>query len=262
MKKLTALLIISGWAASGFPQVGFNNPNPDPKSILDLRGNVPQKGVLLPYANDTARTIMLNGTPPGNGMMVFDPVESRFYYYHLDSNKWVGFVTESGRVRDKTGDVMPVGSIIAFGGTTPPDGWLLCDGMPISRSIYNDLFLVIGTAWGAGNGTTTFNLPDLRGQFLRGIDNGAGTDPDAATRTDKTGNVVGDVVGSYQADKVGPHQHTVSLPYVTTDSGNRAAMMVSSNAGPDGDQLHPTSTGDGGPETRPKNAYVNYIIKY
>lgn len=81
----------------------------------------------------------------------------------------------------------PVGVINAFGGTTAPDGWLLCQGQAISRTDYADLFAVIGTAFGSGDGSTTFNLPDLRGEFLRG----AGTNSHA-----NQGN--GGAVGEHQ----------------------------------------------------------------
>lgn len=60
---------------------------------------------------------------------------------------------------------------------TAPSGWLICDGSAVSRSTYADLFLAIGTAYGSGDGTTTFNIPDYRGRFMRGFDAGAGRDP-------------------------------------------------------------------------------------
>lgn len=60
------------------------------------------------------------------------------------------------------------GEITAYGGTTPPTGWLLCDGTEVSRATYSALFGIIGTSYGAGDGATTFNLPDLQGAFPRG----------------------------------------------------------------------------------------------
>jgi microcystin-dependent protein len=74
----------------------------------------------------------------------------------------------------------PPGSIIAFGGATAPPGWLLCDGSTVSRAQYPQLFAAIGATYGAGNGSSTFQLPDLRGRFLRGFD--AGTGRDKSTR--------------------------------------------------------------------------------
>lgn len=66
------------------------------------------------------------------------------------------------------GDTFPAGAIVAYGGSTAPDGWLLCDGSLVSRTTYADLFAVLGTAHGAGDGSTTFGLPDLRDRFVRG----------------------------------------------------------------------------------------------
>lgn len=71
-----------------------------------------------------------------------------------------------------TGDFpfVPTGGIIPYGGSTAPTGWLLCDGAAVSRSTYADLFAIIGTTFGAGNGSTTFNLPNLTGKFPQGVD--------------------------------------------------------------------------------------------
>ena len=63
----------------------------------------------------------------------------------------------------------PIGTVHAFAGTTAPEGWAMCDGSALSRTEYAALFAVIGTIYGAGDGST-FNLPDMRGEFLRGAD--------------------------------------------------------------------------------------------
>jgi Microcystin-dependent protein len=63
---------------------------------------------------------------------------------------------------------MPAGTIYAYGGTTVPTDFLLCDGSAVSRTTYAELFSAISTTWGVGDGSTTFNVPDLRGMFLRG----------------------------------------------------------------------------------------------
>ncbi|WP_039758593.1 phage tail protein [Bartonella queenslandensis] len=65
---------------------------------------------------------------------------------------------------------VPIGFVGAFAMQALPSGWLLCDGGAYSRSVYSDLFAAIGTMWGSGDGSTTFNVPDLRGMFLRGFD--------------------------------------------------------------------------------------------
>jgi microcystin-dependent protein len=63
---------------------------------------------------------------------------------------------------------LPAGVILYFANTTVPSGWLFCDGTAISRTTYAGLYLIIGTTYGVGDNSTTFNLPDLRGQFIRG----------------------------------------------------------------------------------------------
>lgn len=69
-------------------------------------------------------------------------------------------------------DILPTdfsGMIVMFGGATPPDEWLLCDGSAVSRATYSVLFGIVGTTYGAGDGSTTFNLPDLRSSFPLGM---------------------------------------------------------------------------------------------
>lgn len=69
-----------------------------------------------------------------------------------------------------------VGEVAFFGMTTPPAGWLKANGAAVSRTTYAALFAAIGTTFGSGDGSTTFNLPDLRGEFIRGWDDGRGVD--------------------------------------------------------------------------------------
>ena len=150
-----------------------------------------------------------------------------------------------------------VGSILSYAGQSVPDGYLICDGTEISRTTYTNLFNVLGTAWGSGNTTTTFNLPDLRGRFLRGVDSGIGNDPNSANRVAlNTGGNIGDNVGSYQNDEFKSHNHEMKK------FGNSNGYQSQ------GIEIEPTSTQmistgfTGGAETRPKNAYVYFIIKY
>jgi microcystin-dependent protein len=80
----------------------------------------------------------------------------------------------SGTKRKSTNELalfpvqFPSGTVVPFAGATAPEGWVLCNGTTLSRSTYAALFAAIGTSWGNGDGSTTFNLPDLRGSFLRG----------------------------------------------------------------------------------------------
>jgi hypothetical protein len=156
---------------------------------------------------------------------------------------------------------VPPGTIIAFGGMNVPAGYLLCDGKDVSRTTYANLFNAIGTAWGEGDGSTTFHLPDLRGRFLRGVDGGMGIDPDAGSRTaSNNGGNTGDNVGSIQDDEFKSHKHSssidgLSLWYFGANWGMNPSGWSMTTA-PFG--INPS----GGNETRPKNAYVQYIIKY
>ena len=157
----------------------------------------------------------------------------------------------------------PAGCILAFGGTNVPPGWLLCDGSAVSRSAYSNLLSAIGTAWGSGDGSTTFGLPDLRGMFLRGV-TGSRTDPyadpDAASRTNATaGGNSGNLVGSVQMDTFQSHNHTTTLRIEAAGGGPYPNFLR--DGGSVGSINYP-STSTGGAETRPKNVYVNYIIKY
>jgi microcystin-dependent protein len=157
----------------------------------------------------------------------------------------------------------PVGGVIAFVGVNPPAGWLLCDGSAISRTTYARLFANIGTMWGSGDGTTTFNLPDLRGMFLRGVNGSradAYADPDILTRTNiASGGNTGNAVGSIQLNTAEIHTHTYSKLNLSQNA--RGFIPVIGAAG--NPNFITLDSGEaGGNETRPKNAYVNYIIKY
>lgn len=98
-------------------------------------------------------------------------------------------------------DSTPAGTIKSFGGIMAPAGYLLCNGAAVSRATYAALYAAIGTVWGYGDNSTTFNIPDMRGRFPRGRDGGAGRDPDSASRTiSATGGAAGDSVGSVQVN--------------------------------------------------------------
>ena len=72
------------------------------------------------------------------------------------------------------GMLVPIGAILAYSGASAPSGWVLCDGAAISRTTYATLFANIGTNFGAGDGSTTFNVPDLRGRVIVGKDDMGG----------------------------------------------------------------------------------------
>ena len=84
------------------------------------------------------------------------------------NNGTVYFVPEGNSEQAIVFDLVPIGSIQAYGGSTAPSGWLMCDGSAVSRTTYAELYSVIGTTYGTGDGSTTFNLPDLRGRVAQG----------------------------------------------------------------------------------------------
>lgn len=166
--------------------------------------------------------------------------------------------------------VLPAGCIMPFAGTSAPTSWVACDGSAISRSTYATLFAAIGTTWGSGDGSTTFNVPDLRGMFLRGTGTNA---------TGSSSGAAGPSVGSYVADTFQGHYHSVSDPghshtYVLISSGPTIAggsgvNDTTGNTGTSTTGLTVTApSNDGtngvprtGTETKPKNYGVLYIIK-
>jgi len=158
---------------------------------------------------------------------------------------------------------LPTGMIIPFAGNNTPPGYLLCDGSTVNRAEYAGLFAVIGTAWGNGDGSSTFHLPDLRGTFLRGKDGGAGRDPNAATRTaSNSGGNIGDEVGTVQDHSLQNHDHTYRRP---GNSANRASGTSSNSSNPTEGIMTGNGTGSSegnfSTETRPINASVNFLIK-
>jgi microcystin-dependent protein len=97
------------------------------------------------------------------------------------------------------GGVVPPGSLIWYASDRVPSGWLLCDGTQVKRQQYPKLFATIGVTFGAGNGVTTFNLPDLRGKFIRGWGAVNPLDP-------------GREFGSVQGNLLAEHRHTITDP--------------------------------------------------
>jgi microcystin-dependent protein len=171
---------------------------------------------------------------------------------------------------------VPPGVISAYGGASAPAGYLLCDGTSYLQSTYAPLFAAIGAAYGSADGTH-FNVPDLRGQFLRGVTGASGNDPDAASRAamnagGNTGNNVGSVQGNATAvnglsiSDPG-HTHTFNwhsgsaatgnYPLINTESPiANVSSTVANSAATTGISLSSSNS-----ETRPINAYVTFIIK-
>ena len=149
-----------------------------------------------------------------------------------------------------------VGAVIAFTTAAVPTGWLQCNGGAVSRTTYLNLFNLIGITYGNGDGSSTFNLPDLRGKFIRGYDNAAGNDPDAGARTDRGDGITGDSVGTQQVDELKAHVHSIN-----SRSNNNGGNDFLEDA--DSSEIVRSMATDstGGNETRPINVYLMYCIK-
>lgn len=190
-------------------------------------------------------------------------------------------------------DPIPVGSVLAFAGDTSEIGdWLPCDGRPLRSDQFPALKAAIGTRYGdgrmAGGGSRLgdFNLPDYRGEFLRGVDRQRGADPDAATRhssSPATGaSASGDAVGSaedfrtarpqatFTTDSAGAHNHFLPIAYPSDPVGpfGPARAYQLQDAGASGKFLTSVSgahahqiTSGGDIETRPRNIAVLFLCK-
>jgi microcystin-dependent protein len=166
---------------------------------------------------------------------------------------------------------VPVGVVHPFAGSTAPDGWLLCDGSAVSRTTYADLFSVIGTIYGSGDGSTTFNLPDMRGIFPKG----AGTTNRAAGK-DANGNYYSAILGAYNQDRMQGHWHSwypddtaASTPPPSTYAPDGSSFVRAAGSGVADRAMkvgYPKSDGSNGtprtgPATEPQNLGLNFIIK-
>lgn len=151
----------------------------------------------------------------------------------------------------------PPGAVVAFAAGTDPAGWITCNGGEQSRTTYAALFAVIGTTYGNGNGTTTFNLPDLRGEFIRGADLGRGVD---------TGRVLGSNQGTQDArvtdfrtaiDPAG--EQGTGASFISND-GEWSPWRITGRSG-DGNDIHIGFRTNGFTDTRPRNVAMRYCIK-
>ena len=116
-------------------------------------------------------------------------------------------------------DSTPAGSMIMFGGAVAPTGWLFCDGAAVSRETYAALFAAIGTTWGAGDGSTTFNLPDARGRSAMGAGQGSGL----TART--LGTTLGEESHALTANENGTHSHVETATTSPDGAGSVRAMF-------------------------------------
>jgi len=259
-----------GFATAGVERVEISDAGLDMSNGLPIRfqdsSGAPFVALKSPPSVSNNVTFTLPGADGTNGQML-----------QTNGSGALSFTTVQG---------VPIGSVFCMAVATVPSGYLECDGDEVSRTgTYAALFAVIGTAYGTGNGSSTFNLPDLRGEFVRGFDNGKGTDS-------------GRSIASSQGSQNAQHNHTANSS--VTDSGHRHLPQAQSpnsqqsnghgvaindnvvgnygggsgtGLGPLGNRhfLQNTTTGitvatttenDGGNESRPRNVAMMYVIKF
>jgi microcystin-dependent protein len=153
-----------------------------------------------------------------------------------------------------TFSTFPVGTVMSFAMTSAPSGWLETNGAAVSRATYADLFTSTSTTFGTGNGSTTFNLPDLRGEFVRGWDNARGIDS-------------GRVFGATQTDAMQGHKHTFTALVSNLGGatgnyspGSPTANFAGTTSSPSDDGVNGTPRTAS--ETRPRNVALFYCIKF
>ena len=171
---------------------------------------------------------------------------------------------------------VPTGAVFCVAVATIPTGYLECNGAAVNRTTYAALFSFIGTQYGAGNGSTTFNLPDLRGEFIRGFDNGKGVDSGRSIGSNQSGQNLShdhDADASATSNVSDPgHRHNARGYGNDDDGGNQ--FTGSGNNSVRNNAIEDATTGisvatnvsidvdnDGGSEARPRNVAMMYIIK-
>lgn len=198
-----------------------------------------------PEPDAVTRIILGQSYPAGTKLIAAQNEPTGFAPSPLERSKNLADVESKGEARNnldifsraEARQLAPAGLLGHFARNTPPTGWLKANGAAVSRVAYAELFAAIGTTYGAGDGFNTFSLPDLRGEFLRGWDDGRGVDG-------------GREFGSAQTGSIQSHAHSGS----SEDAGNHAHTGSALSAGSHG---HSASTGAAGSHSHTQTLYTN-----
>ena len=153
-----------------------------------------------------------------------------------------------------TGDTFPIGAITSYAGSIAPTNWLICDGSAISRTTYADLFDAIGTTYGVGDGSTTFNLPNLKGRVITGLDS-------SQTEFDTLGETGGEKAHTLTIAEMPSHKHNMRVKQ--NASGFSDGYPAGGNTYEYSDNEYPIQNTGGGQPHNNLQPYItlNYIIK-
>ena len=172
-------------------------------------------GTLWTNASASSGNVVSDSPPssPTAGQVWFESDTGKTFIYY--DSYWVEI--SGGR-----GDTNPVGAVTAFAGSVAPTSWLLCAGQAVSRTVYAPLFAVIGTTYGAGDGTTTFTVPDMRGRAVAGLDNMGGTDAGRLSIANTLGTTTGaETVALTSAQSGVPaHSHANTATFTGTPASH------------------------------------------
>lgn len=233
----------------------------DENKPAGLNGAIPPAKVLNVTQDEILKVIVMAGLTP-------DPDDPTQLWQALQA------LFASFSAGEAPSIEVPPGSISMFAAATAPTGWLKCNGQAVSRTTYANLFAAIGTAWGAGDAVTTFNLPDLRGEFVRGYDDGRGIDSgrtmasaqDWATGAPKTttpAKILEDgSTGTLAQAGVSPATNPSRVGFVRrSKTGERVVTGDFDPGGGGNPWVDVVNVVTGDAETRPRNKAVLYIIK-
>ena len=274
-------IIASGWifgAVADSPYMNFVNNRADKQINYLMRSGIPEWNSNTPYivgdwcAVESDIYVCIDATDITGKNPTTNPTKWKLYtadltpYAPLNSPQFTGIPTaptaSSGTnttqlattafVKDATSIAVPIGTVIAGATNIRADGFLKCNGAAVSRTTYSGLFSVLDTIYGTGDGSTTFNLPDFRGAFLRGV---GGTQPH-----------ISEVIGKAQGDAI----RNITGQLFALDGSYGGAFVLKTRfqtgaGGPepkeiltfDASQVVPTAS-----ENRPYNFAVEYFIKY
>lgn len=230
--RLHQALGMDGWTSNGATEIVLGKPYPTGTKILGVQ-NDPLGSAPYPLAKDKNLADVPNKPLARQNLNVYSKEEAK-------------------------ANGLPAGAIVYFAMNKAPPGFLKANSAAVSRTVYSDLFAAIGTTYGAGDGVSTFNVPEGRAEFPRGLDDGRGID-------------TGRVIGSWQSESIKAHQHLTGIDHESEGgagspfgkremTGNKRTEVL--------DALGYTSTSStltesfGGTETRPRNVAWLCCIKY